>query len=262
MAWIAPVAGAVIGGIMNSGSGGKNAGGTSSERTPWAAAQPWLMQNIAQGQALQNQYAARPISARQQASLDNQYAQSDYMRGLIPGLLGQLQGQPVGYDRANPAARPKAWDWNTIAGGLGQRAVSGVTDAPIPPPPPPKFVQQDMGYTPQQQALLDSGRSPWLMGYGQNLADNTGLTGATRGGYGAYKYGDKPQPGTPAYRDMQEFFLMGGNDPQGLSALGVQRYAAPIGWFGGTTSGDSIGGSPAGDGSGGGGPGAAGGGVW
>lgn len=261
MAWIA-AGGALLGAYMNSQSGGKGggSGGQSSERTPWAAAQPWLMQNLAQGQGLQNQYAARPISAQQRTALDNTYAQSDYMRGLIPGLLQQLQTQPVGYDRANPTARPKAWDWQTIAGGLGQRRIAGVQDAPLPPPPAAQFVQQDMGYTPQQQALLDSGRSPWLMGYGQNLLDNS--PGAARGGYGAYRYGDTPKPGTQAYRDMQEFFLRGGNDPSGLSALGVQRYAPPLGWFGGTTSGDSIGGSPAADGSGGGGPGAAGGGVW
>lgn len=86
-------------------------------------------------------------------------------------------------------------------------------------------MQQDMGYTPLQQQLLDEGRNPYMMGYTQVL----GGQGSSNGGYGAYRYGDQPQPGTPAYRDMMEFFMRGGNDPLGLApgGLGIQRRAGP-----------------------------------
>ena len=257
MAWIGAAIGAV-GGLLSS-SGKKGGGGSESSREPWAMAVPWLMQNLNQGQALQNEYTARPISARQRAALDNQYAQSDYARSLIPSLLGQMQGQPVGFDKKNPSARSRAWDWNALAeGALGQRSLSNVREAPAPAPARPGFSQQDMGYSDQQQWLLDNGRNPYMMGHTQGQP-------AVTGGYGSYRYGDSPQPGTQAYRDMMEFFLMGGNDPNGVApgGMGIKRAQNP--WLfggGGTTTGDSVGGSPAADGSGGGGPGAAGGGVW
>jgi hypothetical protein len=100
---------------------------------------------------------------------------------------------------------------------------------------PPKkeegtFMQQDMGYTQQQQALINAGLNPYMMGHTQVL----GGQGSSNGGYGAYRYGDQPQPGTPAYRDMMEFFMRGGNDPLGLSpgGLGIQRMAGPGGSYG------------------------------
>lgn len=250
MAWIGAAIGAVGGLLSADKKSGGGAGSSSSNREPWAMAVPWLLQNLNQGSALQSQYQAQPISARQRASLDNQYAQSDYMRGLIPGLLGQLQGQPVGFDKANRTARPKAWDWNALTSGLGQRSVQGMQSQPQPiAEPEKKFSQQDMGYLPIQQRLIDSGRSPWLMGGGPDSLRSAAPTG----GYGAYRYGDNPQPGTAAYRDMQEFFLMGGNDPWGISQFGVKAPAGPGAFYGNT--GDSIGGSPAADGSGGGTPG-------
>lgn len=252
MAWIGAAIGAV-GGLLSS-SGDKGGGGQSSTNEPWQMAVPWLLQNLAQGQTLQNQYAAAPISGRQRAALDNSYAQSDYVRSLVPSLLGQLQGQPVGFDKNNRDKRPQAWDWNSIlegaGGGLGGNSMSGRSGSPPALPEPEKvFRQQDMGYLPIQEELIKSGRSPWLMG-----GDPSGLLStSSNGGYGAYRYGDTPTPGTAAYRDMQEFFLMGGNDPRGVSALGV-RPMAGAGWLMGN-SGNSVGGSPAADGSGGGTPG-------
>lgn len=238
MSWAA-VAGAgvgLLGSAMSSNSNG-GAGASSNSKQPWAAATPWLMQNLVQGQALQNQYATQPISARQQTSLNNQYAQSDYMRGLIPGLLQQLQSQPVGFDKKNATARPTAFNFNATGGGLGQNAISSVANAPaVAAAPASQFVQQDMGYSPQQQALVASGRSPWLLGGDASSLASAGGTGS----YGAYHYGDNPAPGTQAYRDMQEFFLMGGNDPRGLSQFGVKPPAGLGNLWGGTSSGSGV----------------------
>lgn len=255
--------GAVIGagaGLLGSAlSSDKNGGaGTQTQsKEPWAPAQPWLLSNIVQGQGLQNQYAAQPFSPKQQAAYDNSYAQSDYMRGLVPSLLTQLQGQPIGFDPSNPTAKPKAWDWNALAGGaLGQRSVANATAAPAPAP-----AQQSLGDFVQQNGVVS----------GMNMTgmSDSGLLG--NGGYGSFKYGmPTPKAGTQAYRDMTEYFNYGGADPNnyyGRAATNpyVDPNANPLAylWSSGNgshnygTTGNSVGGSPAADGSGGGSPG-----VW
>jgi len=257
MPWGAAV-GAGIGLLGDAMKNDKNGGaGTQTQsREPWAPAQPWLLSNIVQGQGLQSQYAAQPFSPKQQAAYDNSYAQSDYMRGLIPSLLTQLQGQPIGFDPSNPTAKPKAWDWNALAdGALGQRSVSNATAAPAPAP-----AQQNLGDFIQQNDVL-SGMT--MTGMGDN-----GLLGT--GSYGSFKYGmATPKPGTQAYRDMSEYFNMGGADPNNLYGRQASAYQLPPAnplsylWSSGSgshnygTTGDSVGGSPAADGSGGGSPG-----VW
>jgi hypothetical protein len=254
----------VVGSAMSDGGGSKNGGaGTQTQsKEPWLAAQPWIMNNMQQGQALQQQYQNQPFNAQQQQAYANQYAQSDYMRNLVPSLLGQMQKQPIGYDPANPNARPTAWNWDALLGQGGGGAAGSMTAAQAaqdaadaanrnrkpPEKEAPQFTQQGMGYSPLQQQLATSGRSPWLLG--QLQTDNHP---ASTGSFGAYKYGDEPKPGTQAYRDMMEFFLMGGNDPWGISALGGKKPGARADLMG--NSGNSVGGSPAADGSGGGTPG-------
>jgi hypothetical protein len=208
MSWGAVVGAGVglIGSAMSSDKGG-GAGTQSQSKEPWAPAQPWLMQNLLQGQQLQNQYTAQPFSQQQQAAYDNSYAQGDYMRELIPSLLGQMQSQPVGFDPANPLARPKAWDWNATGGGLGQRSVLDARAAPSAAPP-----AKERGEFMQQADVLS----------GMNMTGQTptGLLGS--GGYGSFRYGMDVQPGTQAYRDMSEYFANGGLDPNDRYGRGAQ----------------------------------------
>lgn len=271
MSWGA-VAGAAVGvvGGMMSDSGGGGGQSQSTTKQPWMPATPWLMDNLAQGQRLQGQYQAQPFNAQQQQAYGNQANQSAYMRAAVPSLLRQMQGNQIGFDRSNPNARPAAFNWDGLmsAAKEGQAAQGGLLDmlnssgavnsslTPMAEPPKKEegtFTQQDMGYTELQQRLVDQGRNPWMMGETQVLA---GPGGQGNGGYGAYRYGDTPQPGTPAYRDMMEFFMRGGNDPFGIApgGLGIKRAPSLGGFLG--NSGDSVGGSAAADGSGGGGPGA------
>jgi hypothetical protein len=216
MSWGAVVGGgiALAGNMMSSDKNG-GAGTSSQSKEPWAPAQPWLLSNIVQGQNLQNQYTAQPFSPKQQAAYDNSYAQGDYMRGLIPSLLNQLQQQPIGFDPNEPLAKPKAWDWNALAGegALGQRSVANATAAPAPAP-------QSLSDFIQQGGTL-SGATMTGMG-----ADG-GLLGT--GGYGSFKYGmATPQPGTQAYRDMSSYFANGGADPNGFyGATGSKPYVDP-----------------------------------
>lgn len=279
MSWGA-VAGAAIGAVgsaMSDGGGGGGGGQTqTASKEPWLMAQPWIMNNMVQGQDLQARYAANPFNEQQQQAFQNQANQGAYMRAAVPSLLRQIQGQQVGFDRSNPNARPNAFSFDGLmsAAKEGQAAASqgglldmlnsggAVNSSRTPLAEAPKkeeekrFMQQDMGYSPLQQTLIDQGRNPYMMGYTQAVQAGGINGGLGTGGYGSYVYGSNPQPGTQAYRDMTEYFLMGGNDPWNIapSGMGIKRLGAPGGMLG--NSGDSVGGSPAADGSGGGSPGA------
>jgi len=230
------------------------AGTQTATKEPWLMAQPWLLSNMTQGQALQDRYTAQPFSPRQQAAYDNSYALTDYGRDLVPSLLGQIQGQQVGFDKSNPTAKPKAWDWNAIGSGLlGQKSVANASAAPAPAPAPVKsdFVNLDVtnptnayyGQLLSQNGVgVDLGQGGTPTGWNADF-----MRSANGAGYGTFKYGQAvPMPGTQAYRDMQEYLAYGGADPYNL-------YGKRSPWGrDSTNSGDSVGGSPAADGSGGG----------
>lgn len=261
MAWY-NVGGAAIGLIGSSMSKDKGggAGSQSASKEPWAAAQPWLQDNILIGQGYQKEYMTQPFNARQQAALDNTYAQGDYMRGLVPSLLGQMQGQPIGYDKSNPGNKAKAWDWNAMADGLlGQRSVAGARDpapaaAAAAPVDDRKFVNQ--GLLSENWNNTGGANSDEVLHAQMRPEVPTGQTGS----YGAFTYGmPMPKPGTKAYKDMSDYFAYGGADPLGRYGRGggggLLQYAGGFG--AGDAGGGSVGGSPASDGSGGGTPG-----VW
>lgn len=219
MSWgaVITVGGGLLAGAMSDGDKNGGAGTQTQSKQPWAPAQPWLMQNLLQGQQMQNQLTAEPFSPRQRAAYDNSYAQSDYMRDLIPSLLGQMQDQPVGFDPANPLARPKAWDWNALAGtgkGLGQRSV---LDEAAQSAAPKK--EESLGDFIQQNGVVS----------GMNMTGTspTGLMG--NGGFGAFKYGmAAPKAGTKEYRDMSEYFANGGADPNNYyGRAGTNPYVDP-----------------------------------
>lgn len=224
MAWIGAAIGAVGGLLSSSGDKNGGAGTQQQSKEPWGPIQPWLLSNALQGIEMQGRYMDQPFSPQQQAAYDNTYRQSDYVRELIPSLLGQMQQQPVGFDPANPLARPKAWDWNAMGGGgskngLGQQSLLDVEPAAVKPK-----AESPLGEFMQQNDVLS----------GMNMSSFDGQTMLGSGGYGSFKYGMDVKPGTPAYRDMQEYFLLGGVDPNNKygkgdqgQALGVYRQANP-----------------------------------
>lgn len=220
MPWgvVGAIGGAVVNNVMAPKGGGSSSQQSSSE--PWAMAQPWMLSNIMSGMNIQNGLTANPFSPQQQAAYDNSYALNDYMRNLVPGLLGQLGSQQVGFDPKNPSARPQAWNWagpqSDGSPNLGQRSVLGAKPAAAAPAEAaPKtsgdFVNQNdvlsglTMRTPDGNTLY----GPW----GQPMLGN--------GGYGAFKYGmATPTAGTQAYRDMSEYFNYGGADPNNLYGRG------------------------------------------
>lgn len=230
MSWGA-VAGAAVGLIgsqMNKKKDG-GAGTSTNTKEPWAAAAPWLQNLLGQGQSLYDRYAASPFSEQQQAAYGNQYALSDAVRGLVPSLLTQMQGQPVGFDPHNPTAKAKAFDWTSIFGGgaadgtgggtgtggglLGQRSISGLGSTPaVLPAAEPKGWAWDGQFHDQGDILS-----------GLNFKDHSaGKQLQGEGGFGSFRYGQEmPQAGTDAYRDYSEYFLRGGSDPNNMYGRGV-----------------------------------------
>jgi hypothetical protein len=231
--------------MSSRGGGGTQTNGGAGTQTqtkePWAAAQPWIMNNLQTGQNLQNRYAAQPFSDAQNQAYQNQSNQSAYMGALVPSLLGQMSGQQVGFDRSNPNARPTAFDFNG-ANQAGQAAAAqnqqgllamlarqqqqapvNLNPAPAAAEPAGNFVQQTQSQNPldQYNSLLRVGMSPWQMS--QNGVDPmAGMNGS----YGEFKYGmnggKMPEPGTKAYRDMNEYFAYGGTDPYNFYGKGVK----------------------------------------
>lgn len=85
---LGPVAGAVVGGLMSDGGGSQTA-----SKEPWAAAAPWLKDNIKTGQALQNAYQQNPLNALQQTAYQNQFSNLDrFNNDLTPALMRQISG--------------------------------------------------------------------------------------------------------------------------------------------------------------------------
>lgn len=129
MSWGAVIGAGVglVGQAMDKKKNG-GAGSSSQSYTPYATGD-WIKALAQQGADLSGAYALNPMSERQTAAYDNQYALSDSARALVPSLLGQLGSQQVGFDPRNPTAKAKAFDWTELMSGLSanQKPVSGLS---------------------------------------------------------------------------------------------------------------------------------------
>lgn len=263
MPWGAAVGAGIslIGSQMQDDKNG-GAGASSTSKEPWALATPWLANNLLLGQQMQGDYLAQPVSAQQQQAANNQFALSDYMRAEVPSLLNQMQAQPLGYDKANPTAKAKAYDWSLLGSGGG----SGGGTSGLGSMQAAQLMQDQLDAArrnkPAPEAPAFVNQSDVLTGANMgNLAKNMGLQSAAGGLLGTGKYGSftygmaMPAPGTQAYRDMSEYFANGGADPNNYYGRGGGMGSGGLLGYMGGNSGDSVGGSPSGDGSGGGNPG-------
>lgn len=222
MSWGA-VAGAAVGVVGSALTSDKKggAGTQTSTSEPWANAVPWLVHNLNTGLGLQHQYSQTPISAQQRRALDNSYGLSDAVRAGVPSLLAQFSGQPMGYDPKNPSARPQAFDYSSLLSSLANGGGSARQAPPPAPAPAPAPVASN--FTDQANTLT-----------GENVIGIDPTTGEPMfggsGGYGEWRYGSTPKAGSQAYRDMSEYFLRGGADPNGMysSLLGRAPAAAPL----------------------------------
>lgn len=221
MPWGA-VAGAAINVVGQQMSKDKNggAGTTTASKEPWSVATPWLTGIVNQGAELQNQYNTQPFNAQQNQAYANQYAQSDYVRSLIPSLLGQLQSQQLGYDVSNPTAKPKAFTWDAAGGLLG--SMGGGSSG-------------SMTQAMQAQSAADAAAraaAPAKSGWTGDFVNQNGIlfgndpVGSNAGGFGSWRYGQMygdgytPEAGSQAARDMAEYFNFGGADPNNMYGKG------------------------------------------
>lgn len=222
MSWGA-VAGAAVGVIGNQLGKDKNggAGTTKATKEPWGITAPILSNMAQQGSDLNARYQATPFNQQQQQAFANQYAQSDYMRGLVPSLLGQIQGQQLGFDSSNPTAKPTAFNWDATGGllggsggglaGGGNMSAANAADAAArqQPTASPSGWSWDGKFQSQDDVL--SGLNFTGHDAGGNLVGT--------GGFGSWQYGAAAKPGTDTYRDMQEYFLRGGGDPNNVRGV-------------------------------------------
>ena len=99
MAWIGALVGLAGTALSSSGSGDS----ATQSKEPWSKVQPWLEDNIATGQQLQNYYAQNPFNSIQQGAINNQLSDYDtYRNAIMPGLMGfanKLMG--TNYQRGN-----------------------------------------------------------------------------------------------------------------------------------------------------------------
>lgn len=105
-----------VGGLLSDGGGGGGQGTSQTvSKDPWSVAAPWLTQNVATGQSLQNYYQRSPFNTQQQKAYGNLNLANDYVNQLVPSLLSQISGVPS-FNRANPSARPAPINFSTMLG--------------------------------------------------------------------------------------------------------------------------------------------------
>lgn len=265
MTWGA-IGGAAIGvagsALMGGGGGG---GGSESSSVPFFAAIPGMVRNANKAAELEGQYFDQPFNPQQLAAINNLYGQSDYMRRLIPGLLQQMQGQQVGFDRNNPTVRPQAWNFGLLAnapasaGGAQQPApMAGLLAAPaigesagsalglmqtgVRNTPPgvgaqdhrPVSEQPVAAPAPAQQPqnsqsqFVQTTIAPHMVKWDDPWSMGAQGANNVQGGYGSFRYGE---PGAdmsnPQWEtDARMYFALGGNDPDGrYEKYGARRPA-------------------------------------
>lgn len=98
--------GAGAGLLGNSMNKDTNGGAGTKSTVPWEAAQPWLRNNIATGQKLQDYYQQNPFNQQQQNGINNTFADADQFRqSIAPGLMDFAnQGMGSQYHRATGQA--------------------------------------------------------------------------------------------------------------------------------------------------------------
>lgn len=82
---IAPIAGAVVGGLMGGDSGG---GQQTASKEPWEPARKPLINSINTGQGLERYYQQNPFNPMQQQGYQNLFSDLDMLRSQIaPGMM-------------------------------------------------------------------------------------------------------------------------------------------------------------------------------
>ena len=104
--WVS-AAGAVIGGLSSMSAADSQAEAAEKAKNPWSGAEPWIRDNIATGQQLQQYYQQNPFNSIQQQGMQGLLSGYEHQNNqVIPGLMGfanNLMGQ--NYQRGAPQGR-------------------------------------------------------------------------------------------------------------------------------------------------------------
>ena len=155
--------GGLVGGALDGNqntNGGAGAQSSSSTRDPWAAAQPYLRQNLQNNANLQAFYQQNPFNQQQKTGYQNQNNLIDQFNGQVaPGLLSMANGLTTQtYQRARGGAPGSGAGY----GGTPQAAgnVQGLLSGPFSMPQQQALGQIDWGamnpYSQQNQAIMSN----------------------------------------------------------------------------------------------------------
>lgn len=89
--------GSLLGGLASSSGGSQK-----TTASPWKPAIPWLKSLLEQGPALQDAYAANPISETQRGAAENQFGLINSLMQSAPDLMTNYGILGQGYDRNAP----------------------------------------------------------------------------------------------------------------------------------------------------------------
>lgn len=130
MGW--EILGTIAGGLLGGLGSKKSKGGTETQdRSPWAPVQPWLLNNIATGQNLQNYYQQNPFNAQQQQAYSNLFGDLDNFRSQIaPGLFDKANQMMNGGYQRQSYARPGMAGYSQGGGLLQQPVTQGAFSLP------------------------------------------------------------------------------------------------------------------------------------
>lgn len=177
---IAPIAGAVVGGLMGGGGGGES---QTASKTPWEPTIKPLTNSINTGQDLERYYQQNPFNRLQQQGYQNLYSDIDQYRNQIaPGLM-QFANNAMGYNyqRGPRNSQVEAMQGqmpmqNTKQPMMMQQGGDGVYST--------KPMQMQGGQGGLMAAMGQAGMSP--------INANQSLAGAMQGGNMSYQ-GELPQ---------------------------------------------------------------------
>lgn len=127
---LGPIAGSVVGGLMSDGGEQQ-----TSSKEPWAAAAPWMRENIESGRNLQAYYQQNPWNSLQQTGYQNTFSDIDNFRNSIaPGMMefaNRLMGTNYSRGGTTMQNKPQAMPQSGAQSGNGGM-LSGLLSAAQP----------------------------------------------------------------------------------------------------------------------------------